>query len=236
MSKSRGNVVDPDDLIDRYGADTVRAYLMFAFKWDQGGPWDPQGIAGPQGFLEDVWRLVTEHPPAEQPSAPGDTGEAVALRRKTHQTILSVTEDFEAFKFNTALARLMELKNAMQDARNTSARQSIAWAEAVNALLLMMAPFTPHIAEELWSRIGGEYSIHDADWPVGDAEIAKEEVITLVVQVNGKVRDRIEVPADVDDDTAREKALASESVQRYLDGNEPKKIIVVPGRLVNIVI
>jgi leucyl-tRNA synthetase len=129
----------------------------------------------------------------------------------------------------------MELKNTMQDFRETEVRHSAAWTEAANSLLLMMAPFTPHITEELWERIGGAYSIHTQPWPVGDPEIAAEEVITLVVQVNGKVRDRIELPADVDEATAREKAMASEQVQRYLNGQEPRKVIYVPGRLVNIV-
>jgi leucyl-tRNA synthetase len=166
---------------------------------------------------------------------PAASGPAKGLRRKTHQTILQVTDDIETFSFNTALARLMELKNTMQDFRETDVRHSAAWTEAVNSLLLMLAPFTPHIAEELWSRIGGEYSIHTQAWPVGDAEIAAEEIITLAVQVNGKVRDRIEVAADVDELTAREMALASEQVQRYLDGQKPQKVIYVPGRLVNIV-
>jgi len=235
MSKSRGNVVDPDKQVEQYGADTVRAYLMFAFKWDQGGPWDYKGIAGPQRFLNDVWELVTQYPPVDTSAVPAASGPAKGLRRKTHQTILQVTDDIETFSFNTALARLMELKNTMQDFRETDVRHSAAWTEAVNSLLLMLAPFTPHIAEELWSRIGGEYSIHTQAWPVGDAEIAAEEIITLAVQVNGKVRDRIEVAADVDELTAREMALASEQVQRYLDGQKPQKVIYVPGRLVNIV-
>ncbi len=234
MSKSRGNVIDPDDLIDRYGTDAVRAYLMFAFKWDQGGPWDSQGIMGVIRFLNDVWALITE--PAEKVSgARAADAEVRALRRKVHQTIFRVTEDIEAFNFNTAIAALMELKNTMQKAKATPVAQTPVWDEAVRCLLLMLAPFTPHIAEELWARTGGPYSIHQQAWPEADPEVAAEEIITLVVQVNGKVRDRIEVPADVDEETAKAKALASEKVQGYLDGGRPRKVIYVPGRLVNIV-
>ncbi len=234
MSKSRGNVVDPDDLVAQYGADTVRAYLMFAFKWDQGGPWDSKGIVGVVRFLNDVWTLVTEPlPPSD--GAPADERAVRALRRKVHQTILRVTEDIEQFSFNTALAALMELKNLMQDYRHTPVVHTEAWDEAVRTLLLLMAPFTPHIAEELWAHIGGPYSIHEQRWPEADPEVAAEEAITLVVQVNGKVRDRITVPADIDEESARAMALASRAVQNFLNGKVPQKVIYVPGKLINIV-
>jgi leucyl-tRNA synthetase len=233
MSKSRGNVIDPDDLVAEYGADVVRGYLMFAFKWDLGGPWDSQGILGVVRFLNDVWNLIVQPLPASQGEA--NEADVRALRRRTHQTILRVTDDIEDFSFNTAMAALMELKNAMQAARATPVAHTEAWSEAVRNLLLMMAPFTPHIAEELWERTGGGYSIHQQAWPEADPEIAAEEVITLIVQVNGKVRDRIEVPADIGEADAKQAALASERVQAYLDGGEPRKVIYVPGRLVNVV-
>lgn len=234
MSKSRGNVVDPDDLVAEYGADTVRTYLMFSFKWDQGGPWDSQSIKGPVRFLHDVWQLIVE--PAPEVSGEASEADVRSLRRKVHQTILSVTEDIESFNFNTAVAALMELKNAMQDAKRTPVVRTEAWDEAVRSLLLMLAPIAPHISEELWARIGGEYSIHAQPWPEADEAIAAEDVITLVVQVNGKVRDRIEVPADVDEESAKQAALASEQVKRFIDGKPPRKVIYVPGRLVNIVV
>ncbi len=230
MSKSRGNVIAPDVLVEQFGADVVRGYLMFAFKWDQGGPWDSQGIQGMVRFLYDVWTLITE--PPRDTSADGDP---VALRRKMHQTIMKVTADTEAFSFNTALAALMELKNTMQKARDTAAYGTNAWNEAVETLLLMMAPFTPHIAEELWAHIGRPYSVHTQDWPVADEEVAAEDTITLIVQVNGKLRDRIDLPADVSEADAKAAALASERVQDMLGGAEPRKVIVVPGKLVNIV-
>jgi leucyl-tRNA synthetase len=233
MSKSRGNVVDPDDLVAKYGADTVRAYLMFAFKWDQGGPWDSQGIVGIVRFLNDVWALAHTQPAEDWPAATQD--DIRTLRRKVHQTILRVTADFEAFGFNTAIAALMELKNTMQDYASTPVTGATAWGEAIKTLLLLLAPITPHITEELWGVIGEPYSIHQQAWPVADESLAAEDSITLVVQVNGKVRTRIEVSADIDEATAKEKALASEVVAKYLEGRMPRKVIYVPGKLVNIV-
>jgi leucyl-tRNA synthetase len=235
MSKSRGNVIDPDEQVAMYGTDVVRAYLMFAFKWDQGGPWDSKGIAGPARFLNDVWTLIAEPKPSASGEPPSDS-DTRALKRKVHQTIIGVTADVQSFSFNTAIAKLMELKNTLQKVKNTPVGHTPAWDEAVRTLLLLMAPFTPHIAEELWSRIGGEYSIHLQGWPVGDPEIAAEETVTLVVQVNGKIRDRITVSADVDEETVRSSALALEKVQAQLGGKTPHKVIYVPGRLVNIVI
>jgi leucyl-tRNA synthetase len=234
MSKSRGNVIDPDDLIGKLGSDTVRGYMMFAFKWDQGGPWNSQGISGVSRFLNDVWALVTTTEKA--PGGKASEDDARALRRKVHQTIRRVTEDIEEFGFNTAIAALMELKNTLQKFRATPVRGTDAWDEAVRMLLVMMAPFTPHIAEELWERIGGPYSIHTQPWPVYDEAIAAEEMITLPVQVNGKLRDRISVSADADEETIKAAALASAKVRDFLNGGKPKKVIVIPGRLVNIVI
>jgi leucyl-tRNA synthetase len=233
MSKSRGNVVAPDELVRQYGADVVRGYLMFAFKWDQGGPWDSKGISGVVRFLNDVWALVTT--PYQGEDTPSES-DVRALRRKVHQTIKRVTADMETFGFNTALAALMELKNTMQAYRSTSVAGSEAWKEAVRTLLLLLAPFTPHITEELWTRIGGPYSIHQQAWPVADESIAAEEMITLAVQVNGKVRDRLTVPADADEETIKAAALALEKIKAQLDGKTPRKVIVVQGRLVSIVI
>jgi len=234
MSKSRGNVIAPDDLVERYGADTVRGYLMFGWRWDQGGPWDSQGIEGVVRFLNRVWDCVLE---------PGYAGEAQAdeqavreLRRKVHQSIRKGTDDMETFSFNTYIANLMELNNAMLRAKDSPLYATKAWEEAIEALLLMLAPACPHIAEELWARTGRPYSIHQQAWPTWDEEVAAEETITLPVQVNGKVRDRIEVPVDTDRETAQALALETEGAQRHLAGKEIVKIIIVPGRLVNIVV
>jgi len=233
MSKSRGNVVAPDALVAKHGADALRAYLMFAYRWQEGGPWGSQGIGGTVRWLNRVWSVVTEVPAAPAPSV--EEGAARQLRRVTHQTIQRVSADFEKFEFNTIVSSLMELTNALQEARAGLAGTP-AWAEAIQALLLMMAPVTPHIAEELWERAGRPYSIHRQTWPVFDPEIARADEITLVVQVNGKVRDRILVPADISETEARQRALASEAVQRQLGERSPKQVVVVPGRLVNIVV
>ena len=234
MSKSRGNVVAPDELVDVYGADTVRTYLMFFARWDQGGPWDSQGIRGPRRFLEDVWNLVVDE---GQVGGGAPSEEQVrALRRKTHQTIRRVTEDMRSFAFNTAIAALMELRNALQEAKRSALYKSEAWDEAIETLLLLLCPIAPHITEELWSRLGKPYSIHLQSWPAWDEEVAAEEMLTLVVQVNGKLRDRIQVPVGIAEEEARARALASAKVQRHLGDRSPRKVIYVPGRLVNIVV
>ncbi len=232
MSKSRGNVVAPDTLFDSYGADTVRAYLLFFARWEQGGPWSPTGIEGTARWLRRVWALVAA--PQQSESEP-DAAVLRALRRKLHQTIAQVSRDFESFGFNTVVSSLMELANEMGRAAQAGAGGTPEWGEAVDVYLRLLAPVAPHLAEELWARLGKPYSVHLQAWPQADAAAAADEEITLVVQVNGKVRDRIVVPAGTGDETARQAALASATVQRFLGGQEPRKVIVVPGRLVNIV-
>lgn len=232
MSKSRGNVVAPDVLVGDYGADTVRAYLMFFARWDLGGPWNSSGIEGSVRWVRRVWTLFTESPSKGNPH----TETLRSLRRKVHQTLRSVTRDFENFEFNTIISSLMELLNEMYKAREADAVGTPEWDEAVDIYLRMMAPVTPHIAEEIWVRMGKPYSIHNQPWPEVDTQAAAEEMITLVIQVGGKVRDRVTVPVNIDDENARALALESRAVQKYLKGKEPRKIIVVPGRLVNIVV
>ncbi len=232
MSKSRGNVVAPDDLVARYGADTVRTYLMFFAKWDQGGPWNHDGIKGPQRFMQDVWEVAQVGYQPQQRDEEATRG----LRRKTHQTIRKVEQDIESFSFNTAIAALMELRNAIGAAQRKAGASREAWDEAVDTLLLLLAPFAPHLTEELWQRRGGPYSIHQQPWPAWDAAIARDETVTLIVQVNGKVRARIDVPVGIDNAEAERLALDEENIRRYLDGKQPRKVIVVPGRLVNIVV
>jgi leucyl-tRNA synthetase len=234
MSKSRGNVIAPDDLVERYGADTVRGYLMFGWRWDQGGLWDSQGIEGVVRFLNRVWDCILA-PGFDKEGEP--TAEAVrGLRRKVHQSIRKGTEDMETFSFNTFIANLMELNNAILKAKDTPLYGTSAWDEAVEALLLMLAPACPHIAEELWTRSGRPYSIHLQDWPTWEQAVAAEDLITLVVQVNGRVRDRVEVPADVDEATAQKLALETEGAERHTAGKKVVKVIFVPRRLVNIVV
>jgi len=233
MSKTQGNVVAPDELVEEFGADVVRAYLMFAFRWDQGGPWDSKGIYGIVRWMNDVWGLINGGAPDGNP----DPAAERELQRRVHQTIQKVSNGLETFSFNTAMAGLMELKNALLKANREAKVGPAVWDEAVKTLLLLMAPFTPFVAEELWTRTGHEYSIHNQPWPEFDPELAKEEEITLVVQVNGKVRDRIQVPADISEEDAKKLALESTGAKRHMDGKPPRKIIFVAKRgMVNIVV
>jgi leucyl-tRNA synthetase len=249
MSKSRGNVVAPDGYVEKYGADTVRAYLMFIGPWDAGGPWNFTGIEGVKRFLERVWAVVTEpgrgHPerrPSQGDEAESKDAQVRELRHMTHKTLQKVTEDVEAFKWNTAISALMEFNNYLIKARDTAVAGAGAWDEAVDTLLLMMAPAMPHIAEELWQARHGKgaftakKSIHVQPWPKYDAELAKADVVTLVVQVNGKVRDRIDAPAGISEEQARELALGSPSVQKWFEGKQVRKVIFAGGKLINIVV
>jgi leucyl-tRNA synthetase len=234
MSKSRGNVIDPDVQVRTYGADAVRTFLMFGYRWSVGGPWSPDNIQGVVRWLNRVWTLVYET--ADLSGGEADAAAAQQLRRRVHQTIRQVSHDLETFEFNTVISALMELTNAIVSARQEGLEGTPVFREAVEILLLLMAPSAPHIAEELWARIGEPYSIHLQSWPEYDAELARADEITLIVQVNGKVRDRLAVPAGIGDDEAREMALKSEVIQKLLRGKPPRQVIVVPGRLVNIVI
>ncbi len=235
MSKNRGNVTAPDALVARYGADTIRAYLMFIGPWELGGPWNSKGIEGVARFMNDVWSLAVDGV-AQTAGLPPSDKDTRDLRRAVHQTIRDVTADIEAFKFNTVVAKLMALRNALKGARNSAIYGTAAWDEAVDSLLLMLAPIAPHIGEELWQRRHPGASVHVQRWPAWDADAAKEDVITLVVQVNGKVRGKIEVPAGVDEAAARELALADPNVQRHIAGKPVRKVIFAAGSLVNIVV
>ncbi len=235
MSKSRGNVIAPDDLVQTYGADTVRTYLMFFARWDLGGPWDSQGIRGPRRFVEDVWSLVVDDGAAGGDASKPRAEDVRALRRKTHQTIRKVTEDLRSFAFNTAVAALMEMRNNLQETKKTALYGTEAWDEAIESLLLLLCPIAPHITEELWATLGKPYSIHQQAWPEWDEDIAAEEMLTLIVQVNGRLRDRIQVSVSITEDEAKDLALASENVQRHIGDKGPRKVIYVPGKLVNIV-
>ena len=230
MSKSRGNVIAPDDLVSRYGADTVRSYLTFFSRWEVGGPWNSSGIEGNSRWLRRVWAMILE------PTATTAAPEVLrALLRKTHQVLRAISYDYENFEFNTIVSSLMELLNEMARAKNAGAWGSPEWNESVDIYLRMLAPLCPHIAEELWERLGKPYSIHTQAWPAVNEEAARDEEITLVVQVNGKLRDRILVAPGISDSDAQAKALASEAVIAALEGRPVRKVIIVPGRLVNIV-
>ena len=232
MSKSRGNVVNPDDYVGSLGVDTVRCYLMFIGPWDSGGPWNPKGIEGVHRFLHRVWHLVVD--PAPEGSATSEP--AAGVRRAIHQTLKRVTEDLEGFRFNTAIAALMECTNALMRSREIGAGATAEWRPALRTLVLMLAPFAPHLAEELWARMGQPYSVHQQAWPAWDPEAIREDTVTLVLQVNGRVRDRVQVPVGLDEASLRETALASEKVRRFIDGMQVQDVIVVRGKLVNVVV
>ena len=233
MSKSRGNVVAPDEQVDRWGADAFRCQLMFVGPWDQGGPYNPTGMLGIVRWLHRLWSLAVE--PVATVEAP-DSDDARSLRRATHKTIAAVTEEIEHFRFNTLIARLMEHSTAMQRMRDAGAVDRAAWDEAVKTALLLTAPLAPHIADELWERIGGAYSIHLQAWPVAEPDLARDDEIEIVVQVNGKVRDRVSLPAGTTEEAARIAVLASPRIQEHMGANQPKRIVYVPGKLFNIVL
>ena len=228
MSKSRGNVVNPQDFVDRYGSDALRCFLMFIGPWSEGGPWDSRGIEGISRFLRRALSLTAD--------ADGAGGEAdpSELDRRVNQTTKKVTEDLEAFRFNTAIAALMEQARYLLGVRGRVGEEE--WRDALRTFVLCLAPFAPHHAEQMWANLGGPYSVHNQAWPSWDEGAIRVEEVTLVVQVNGKLRDRIEAPADVSEDMAKELALSSPKVRPHVEGRQIRKSIYVPGRLVNFVV
>ncbi len=228
MSKSRGNVVNPQEFVDRYGSDALRCFLMFIGPWDQGGPWDGRGIEGISRFLRRALSLATG---GDSTGAEADPSE---LGRHAARTVKKVTEDLDAFRFNTALAALMEHTNYLLAVRGKVGDEE--WRDALRTFAMILAPLAPHHAEEMWAAIGEEYSVHEQAWPEWDESLIAADQITLIVQVNGKLRDRIEVPADISEDAAKELALSSEKVRPHVEGKEIRKSIYVPRRLVNLVV
>ena len=235
MSKNRGNVADPDELVKEYGADTIRTYLMFIGPWESGGPWSSTGIEGIVRFYRKVWNLVLEPAPTSigTPSAT----EIKDLQRILHKTINKVAHDLEHFQFNTAVSSLMELLNYLAKAKDTAINQTTEWQEAIKTLVLLIAPLAPHISEELWEGLGQPYSVHKQSWPKYDASLAASEVFTLIVQINGKLRERIEeVSLSASDEEIKQLALTHINIAPQLADKELKNVIYVPKRLVNIVV
>ena len=234
MSKSRGNVIAPDDYVGDLGSDVVRTYLMFMGPWERGGDWSDGGINGVARWTNRVWDIC-ERDSRILDDLPTDSDSVRNLRRDLHKTIRRVGEDVESFKFNTAIAAMMEFSNTLNQAWDRKDIDTQVWSESLRALVMMMSPITPFLSEELWEKLGQQYSVHQQEWPAWDPELAADEMITLVVQVNGRLRDRIEVPADISQEDAQEKALASERVAIHTDGKTIRRVIYVPGRLVNVV-
>jgi leucyl-tRNA synthetase len=236
MSKSRGNVITPDEYVTELGADAVRAYLMFVGPWEQGGEWDDSGIKGISRWLNRVWNLILEAEEATSPDGIPDQNTAKELRRLTHKTIKKVTEDLEKFRFNTMLAAFMEFTNYLSKILEAKSADRASWKDAIDTLILLLAPTAPHLAEELWTRTGHPYSVHNQSFPAWDESLAAEEQITLVIQVDGKLRDKVIVPVSIIESEARELAFSRDRVKSHLKDREVNKVIYVPQKLVNIVL
>jgi leucyl-tRNA synthetase len=233
MAKSKGNGVAPDDLVKKEGADAGRVYEMFIGPPAEDSEWSDVAIQGPVRFLHKVWRLAIDPESIERI---GDGASSEALRRSTHQAIRRVTEDYASFSFNTAVAALMTLSNALQDHVQGGGELGADWRAAVDTMVVLLHPMAPHITEELWARTGHPGLCADAAWPEYDPAAAAEARVTLVVQVAGKVRDRIDLPTGVGEDAALAAALGSDRVRAHLPGDgRPRKVIYIPDRLINLV-
>ena len=238
MSKSKKNVVDPDNLINRFGADTARLFSLFAAPPEKDLEWNEQGVEGCYRFLNRVWRAVYDNHELISDCGPASAaeGEGRTLRRLTHRTIRKVTEDIDGrFHFNTAIAAVMELVNAIYTLEDKAGQPAVL-REALETVVRLLSPFVPHLAEELWTCLGHEGGIELAGWPTWDAAALIEDVKVIVVQVNGKVRGKITVAADADEETVKQAALADENVARFVADKTVNKVVVVPGRLVSVVV
>ncbi|MBN1783172.1 leucine--tRNA ligase [bacterium] len=243
MSKSRGNVINPDDYIEKYGSDIFRMYLMFMGAYTEGGDWSDEGIHGLNRFVLRVWRLA--HQILEQSSGTagekqeGDTKKFGELERVCHYSVKMVTQDLQRFQFNTSISRIMELVNAtylyIQDVPAGLQNQT-GLRNVLKTLILLLAPFAPHLGEELWEKSGEPGSIFNAVWPGWDEEKLKTENVTLAIQVNGKVRSQIEVPADAPEEAVKQSALADEKLQKWIENKDIVKIVVVKNKLVSVVV
>jgi leucyl-tRNA synthetase len=235
MSKSRGTQVAPDELALQYGADALRLHLMFLGPWDQGGPWNSRGIVGMERFIRRAYQLVTE---TAGKSFDGDAPDAdvQAVVKAMHKTIKRTTEDISGFHFNTMVAGLIEFVNELTKRKDAPEANTPDWKRAIETLVLLMAPSTPYVAEEMWHMLGNEYSVHQQNWPTYVEELIKDDVVEIAVQVNGKVRDKVMLAADASEADALQVARASERVQQFAGDAEPRRIIYVPGRLLNIIL
>ncbi len=241
MSKSKGNTVDPQPLINRYGADTVRLFTMFAAPPEQSLEWSDSGVEGAHRFLRRLWRAVAAHVGKGTPTdldvsklSPPEQ----SLRRKTHQTIAKISDDYgRRLTFNTAIAAVMELLNDINKHASNDSPQAVAVErEALQAAVLTLAPIVPHICQELWQALGHEVPVMDATWPTYDPAALTRDSIEMVIQVNGKLRGKIEIPAGMDKASIEAEALGNENAQRFIDGKDVVKVIVVPNKLINIVV
>ncbi len=235
MSKSRGNVEAPDIYVSKYSADAVRCYMMFIGPFDAGGSFKAENLEGVWRFLNCVWNVVSEGW-VEGNVDTKETAESKAIEQLRNKTIKRVTEDFSHFRFNTALAALMEANNVLVKQQNEPVARTATYRKALETMMQLLAPMAPHITEELWHQTGHTTSIHTTDWPVYDEAKTQDSTFTLVIQVNGKVRERIEVPTSISEDEARKIALTNAKVAPFIGDSTVQKVIYIPGRLVNIVV
>jgi leucyl-tRNA synthetase len=235
MSKSRGNVITPDLYVGEVGADVIRLYLMFLGPWEYGGDWSDAGMNGIARWVNRIWDLC-HHDLSVLNSNLSINQSTTTLQRELHKTIRKVVTDLENFQFNTAIAALMEFTNTMNRIWEQGNVEPSIWESAVGNLLLLLAPLAPHVSEELWEKTGRPYSIHNQLLPNWDTKLATDNEFTLVIQVNGKVRDRIQVSAEISEEQVKETALSSKNVQKFLQSGKVIQQIYVPGRLVNFVV
>jgi leucyl-tRNA synthetase len=235
MSKSRGNVEAPDRYIEKYGADTVRCYMMFIGPFDAGGSFKAENLEGVWRFLNRFWSLVNDSW-IEGKGSSKETNESKAIERLCHKTIKRVTEDLSHFRFNTALAALMECNNALIKQQNDTVAQSAAYQRTLETMMQLLSPLAPHITEELWHLTGHNDSIHTSDWPTYDDALTKNETFTLVMQINGKVRERVEVAAGISEAEVREMVVNNPRITALIGETTVQKIIYIPGKLVNVVV
>jgi leucyl-tRNA synthetase len=229
MSKSRGNVVNPDKVITDYGADSMRLYEMFMGPLEAIKPWNMQGVEGVHRFLQKLWRLIVDKDTGELHESVKQTQADETTLRLLNQTVKKVGDDVDSFGFNTAISAMMILVNHL-------VKLQVVPVDVIEKLVLILSPFAPHITEELWAKFGHTESLAYEDWPEYDKELIKEKEIELAIQVNGKIKDKIVVAADSSDEQIKQKALSCEKVVAAMAGKEPKKVIVIKSRLVNIVI
>ena len=235
MSKSRGAQIGPNELVEAHGADALRLHLMFLGPWEQGGPWNDRGITGMERFIRRAYQVVTELG-TRHPDGSAKKVEESSLIALTHRTIKRVTDDIDTFSFNTMVAAKIEFVNELMKLKETPIVTSPVWREAVETLVLLMAPSTPYVAEEMWQLLGNEFSVHQQAWPVYDPELAVEATIEIPVQINGKVRDRIIVASSATAEEQSAAARTSEKIVAMLEGKQVVKEVSVPGRMVNLVV
>jgi leucyl-tRNA synthetase len=231
----RSNPLNPEPLIEKYGVDTVRLYLMFIGPWDQGGDWSDSGIRGIARWLNRLWDLI-QRDPETLASIEADPEAEKALIHASHSTTKRAIQDLEQFKFNTAISGLMEFSNELSRLWDAGGASPDSWRDATDRMLRLLSPMAPHIAEELWERTGRDFSVHEQSLPEWDEALTTADLVTIVVQINGKVRAKLELPAGSSEDEVATAAMADRNIQAHIEGKQIGKQIYVPGRLLNLVV